>query len=79
MVAIVSAALRRKGVLLIVPMIYAVATVGLLGLWDLESVRVGVAVFRRSPPGAVYRSPQVFKKLWPSILADVNHSNAVSF
>ncbi|KAH7671148.1 GDP-fucose protein O-fucosyltransferase protein [Dioscorea alata] len=76
-VTIVSAALRRKGVLLIVPMIYAVATVGLLGLWDLESVRVGVAVFRRSPPGAVYRSPQVFKKLWASILADVNHSNAL--
>ncbi|KAJ0973221.1 hypothetical protein J5N97_021180 [Dioscorea zingiberensis] len=78
-VVIVSAALRRKGVLLVVPLIYAVVMMVLLGCWDLKSVpvSVGVAVLRRPPPGAVYKSPQVFKNLWPFMLADVNHSNAL--
>ncbi|XP_039126141.1 O-fucosyltransferase 9-like [Dioscorea cayenensis subsp. rotundata] len=79
-VVVVSAALRRRGLLLLVPLMYLVAMVVFMGCWDLEfvPVRVGVAILRRSPPGAVYKSPQVFKKLWPFMQADVNHSNALA-
>ncbi|KAK8947560.1 hypothetical protein KSP40_PGU014807 [Platanthera guangdongensis] len=47
--------------------------------WDLEGVpgRVSVSVLRRQPPGSLYRSPQLFQKLWPFMQADVNHSNAL--
>ncbi|KAG1331128.1 O-fucosyltransferase 9 [Cocos nucifera] len=51
-----------------------------LGRWNLDSVpvRIAVAVLRRRPPpGAVYRSPQVFERLWPFMQADVNNSNAL--
>lgn len=73
-----AAVLRRRGWLLAAPLLYVTAM--LLLSWDLESVpgRVGVSVLRRQPPGSVYRSPQVFQKLWPFMQADVNHSNAIT-
>lgn len=32
-------------------------------------------VYRRAPPGSVYRSPKVFKRLWPVMEADANRSS----
>ncbi|PKA62526.1 Uncharacterized protein AXF42_Ash009413 [Apostasia shenzhenica] len=76
--AAVAAVLRRRGWLLAAPLLYVTAM--LLLSWDLEGVpaRIGVAVLRRQPPGSVYRSPQVFQKLWPFMQADVNHSHAMT-
>ncbi|XP_020679563.1 O-fucosyltransferase 9 [Dendrobium catenatum] len=74
---ILAAVLRRRGWLLAAPLLYVTAM--LMLSWDLEGVpvSVGVAILGRSPPGSVYRSPQVFQKLWPFMQADVNHSNAM--
>ncbi|KAK8948339.1 hypothetical protein KSP40_PGU022440 [Platanthera guangdongensis] len=74
-----AAVLRRRGWLLAAPLLYVTAMI--LLSWDLEGVpgRVSVSVLRRQPPGSLYRSPQLFQKLWPFMQADVNHSNAVNF
>ncbi|KAJ6820009.1 uncharacterized protein M6B38_398870 [Iris pallida] len=70
---------RRGALLLLVPLLYLA---GMLACeWDLGSVvprRVGMEVLlRRRPaeaPGAVYRSPQVFARLWPYMANDSEHS-----
>ncbi|WOK97355.1 hypothetical protein Cni_G06063 [Canna indica] len=73
-------AFRRRGTLLVAPLVYLALMLVFFGRWewDLEPpvpVRVGVAILRRAPPpGSVYRSPQVFQKLWPYMQADVNYS-----
>ncbi|THU53407.1 hypothetical protein C4D60_Mb10t14080 [Musa balbisiana] len=75
-----AAALRWRVALLLVPLVYVALMLVLVGWWNLEAmpVRVGVAVLKRAPPpGSVYRSPQVFQKLWPFMQSDFNHSNAV--
>lgn len=69
MFIIVSAVFRRKGVLLFAPLLYIsgmLLYMGSLG-FDVVSLKnsVGVVVHKRAPPGSVYRSPQVFEKLWP--------------
>ncbi|XP_021661677.2 O-fucosyltransferase 9 isoform X2 [Hevea brasiliensis] len=43
-----------------------------IGWRDLKNG--GVVVRKRPPPGSVYRSPQVFKKLWPHMEAKSNRS-----
>ncbi|XP_074562355.1 O-fucosyltransferase 9-like [Curcuma longa] len=75
------ATFRRRGALLVVPLLYLALTLVFLGRWEWDlkppmPVRIGVAVLRRRvpPPGSVYRSPQVFQKLWPYMQADANHS-----
>ncbi|XP_042474394.1 O-fucosyltransferase 9-like [Zingiber officinale] len=75
------ATFRRRGALLVVPLLYLALTLVFLGRWEWDlkppmPVRIGVAVLRRRvpPPGSVYRSPQVFQKLWPYMQADLNHS-----
>lgn len=85
--AVVKAVLRRRGVLLAVPLLYLSAILVLAGKWSLDgaspAVVVGVtAAFRRRhvpAPGSVYKSSQVFEKLWPMMEADSNHTNAVRF
>ncbi|XP_020106475.1 uncharacterized protein At1g04910 [Ananas comosus] len=81
--AAAAAVLRRRAVLVVVPLLYMVVMVVLVGVWNLDSgpVRVGVAILRRRappPPGSMYRSTQVFEKLWPYMQGDVNHSNALT-
>lgn len=73
-----AAVLRRRAWLLAAPLLYVTAM--LMLSWDLEGVPVGVsvAVLRRQPPGSLYRSPQLFQKLWPFMQADVNHSTAMT-
>ncbi|KAJ4751846.1 O-fucosyltransferase-like protein [Rhynchospora pubera] len=83
--AVVTVVLRRRGVLLAVPLLYLSAIVFLAGKWGLDgaspAVVVGItAAFRRRPPpapGSVYKSSQVFEKLWPMMEADSNHTNAL--
>lgn len=85
--AVVKVVLRRRGVLLAVPLLYLSAILVLAGKWGLDgaspAVVVGVtAAFRRRhvpAPGSVYKSSQVFEKLWPMMEADSNHTNAVRF
>lgn len=85
--AVVTAVLRRRGILLAVPLLYLSAILVLVGKWGLEgappAVVVGVTTaFRRRhvpAPGSVYKSSQVFQKLWPMMEADSNHTNAVRF
>ncbi|RRT78052.1 hypothetical protein B296_00001155 [Ensete ventricosum] len=75
-----AAALRWRVALLLVPLVYVALMLVFVGWWNLEAmpVRVGVAILKRAPPpGSVYRSPQVFQKLWPFMQSDFNHSNAV--
>ncbi|ERN02976.1 hypothetical protein AMTR_s00134p00089540 [Amborella trichopoda] len=64
---------RRHGVLLFVPLVYICGMLFYMGSLPFE----GPVVANRPPPGSTYRSPEVFKKLWPSMQADDNASNAV--
>ncbi|RWW20212.1 hypothetical protein GW17_00015688 [Ensete ventricosum] len=78
-----AAASRRRGALLLAPLLYLALMLVMVGRWEwyLEPpvpVRVGVAILMRAPPpGSGYRSPRVFHELWPFMQADVNHSSAV--
>lgn len=80
---LISTVFRRKGVLLFAPLLYIsgmLLYMGSLG-FDVASLKNAVVVVhRRLPPGSVYRSPQVFQKLWPFMEAESNAShNAVFF
>lgn len=78
---LISAVFRRKGVLLFAPLVYIsgmLLFMGTLGFDVVSLKNAVVVVHRRSPPGSVYRSPQVFQKLWPFMEAESNASyNAV--
>ncbi|XP_072950790.1 O-fucosyltransferase 9-like [Typha angustifolia] len=80
---VVAAALRRRGLMLLVPLLYVSVLLISVGKWNLESeaVRVGVAALRRRTapplPGSVYRSSLVFEKLWPFMQAEANSTNAL--
>ncbi|KAF8026683.1 hypothetical protein BT93_F3225 [Corymbia citriodora subsp. variegata] len=70
---IVSAVFRRRGVLLFAPVLYITGMVLYMGSFGFD---VGL---RRNadgpaPPGSVYRSPQVFEKLWPLMQNESNSS-----
>ena len=80
---LISTVFRRKGVMLFAPLFYIsgmLLYMGLLG-FDVVSLKNAVVVgHRRLPPGSVYRSPQLFQKLWPFMEAESNAShNAVFF
>ncbi|OMO61035.1 GDP-fucose protein O-fucosyltransferase [Corchorus capsularis] len=72
---LISTVFRRKGLLLFAPLLYIsgmLLFMGSLG-FDVVSLKNAVViVHRRSPPGSVYRSPQVFQKLWPFMEAESN-------
>ncbi|EOY17260.1 O-fucosyltransferase family protein isoform 1 [Theobroma cacao] len=74
---LISAVFRRKGVLLFAPLVYIsgmLLFMGTLGFDVVSLKNAVVVVHRRSPPGSVYRSPQVFQKLWPFMEAESNAS-----
>lgn len=83
-VVLVSMVFRRRGVLLLAPFLYfsgMLLYMGSMG-FDVVSLKntVAVAVHKRAPTGSVYRSPQVFEKLWPFMECESNGSaNAVQF
>ncbi|CAL9217472.1 unnamed protein product [Arabidopsis halleri] len=68
---------RRKGVLLLAPLLYIAGMLLFMGSFGFTVLDLGHGVeivYRRGPPGSVYRSPKVFKRLWPLMEADVNGS-----
>ncbi|WOL12908.1 hypothetical protein Cni_G21677 [Canna indica] len=67
---------RRRGVFLVVPLTYLAMMLLFLRRWNPEAgpLRAGAVWV---PPGSVYRTPLLFEKLWPSIQADVNRSDAL--
>ena len=64
MLVLISAVFKRKGVLLLAPLLYIsvmLLYMGSLG-FDVVDLKSVVVVHKHAPPGFVYRSPQVFKK-----------------
>lgn len=83
-VVLVATVFRRRGVLLLAPFLYFSGMLLYMGSvgFDVASLKntVGVVVRKRAPTGSVYRSPQVFEKLWPFMERQSNGSaNAVLF
>ena len=73
----ISAAFRRKSILLVAPAVYITCMLMYMGTFNLEVVKEGVGgrILRRSPPGSVYRSPKVFEHLWPFMQAEGGNSS----
>lgn len=69
--------------LLLAPLLYISGMLLYMGSvsFDVVGIKNGVVVVhKRHPPGSVYRSPQVFEKLWPFMQTESNGSeNAVLF
>ncbi|XWS23386.1 hypothetical protein CRYUN_Cryun28dG0009300 [Craigia yunnanensis] len=75
---LISTVFRRKGVMLFAPLLYIsgmLLYMGLLGFDVVSLKNAVVVVHRRLPPGSVYRSPQLFQKLWPFMEAESNASH----
>lgn len=73
-----SVVFRRKGVLLLAPLLYIAGMLLFMGSFGFTILDLGHGVdivYRRAPPGSVYRSPKVFKRLWPVMEADANRSS----
>ncbi|KAJ4701103.1 O-fucosyltransferase [Melia azedarach] len=71
-VVLISTVFKRKGVLLVAPLLYIsvmLLYMGSLG-FDVVDLKSVVVVRKRAPPGSLYRSPQVFQKLWPFMQAE---------
>ena len=69
MFGVMSAVFRRRGLLLFAPLLYISGMLLYMGSFNFDaavSITNGVVfVHKRFPPGSLYRSPQVFHKLWP--------------
>lgn len=74
MFVLISAVFRRRGVLLCAPLLYISGMLLYMGTvnFDVSFKNAVVVVHKRPPPGSVYRSPQVFQKLWPFMEAESN-------
>lgn len=71
----ISAVFKRKGVLLLAPLLYITGMLLYMGSFGFEVVNLKHGVVRkRAPPGSMYRSPQVFERLWPFMEAESNGS-----
>ncbi|KAL8485924.1 hypothetical protein ACS0TY_027999 [Phlomoides rotata] len=73
---LISAIYRRRGVLLFAPLLYISGILLYMGIMGFDSVNN--ASSRGSDavgPGSVYRSPEVFEKLWPLMEAESNRSS----
>lgn len=73
-----SVVFRRKGVLLLAPLLYIAGMLLFMGSFGFTVLDLGHGVgivYGRGPPGSVYRSPKVFKRLWPMMEADSNRSS----
>lgn len=83
---VLSLVFKRRGVLLFAPLLYISGMMLYMGSLnfdvnlDLKSGGVAVLVRKRAPSGSVYRTPRVFRNLWPFMEAHTNHTyNAVLF
>ncbi|CAN8289776.1 unnamed protein product, partial [Cochlearia groenlandica] len=74
-----SVVFRKKRVLLLAPLVYIAGMLLFMGSFGFTVLDLGQGVeivYRRGgPPGSVYRSPKVFKRLWPMMEADANPNN----
>jgi len=64
--------------LLLAPLLYIAGMLLFMGSFGFTVLDLGHGVeivYRRGSPGSVYRSPKVFKRLWPVMEADVNGSS----
>ncbi|VFQ69881.1 unnamed protein product [Cuscuta campestris] len=66
---LVSAVHRRRGVLLFAPLLYISGMLFYMGTFGLNGGRGRPAV---APQGSLYRSPQLFEKLWPHMQDENN-------
>lgn len=78
---LVSAVFRRRGLLLLAPLLYISGMLLYMGSLSFDGGRRGGSGgggAEVQPPGSVYRSPELFEKLWPFMEGDSNRShNAV--
>lgn len=72
---IVSAVYRRRGVLLFAPLLYISGMLLYMGALGFDASRTSGGGTGLDPIGSVYRSPQVFEKLWPLMDAENNGSS----
>lgn len=78
---LLSAVFRRRGVLLFAPLLYISVMLLYMSSLSFDVVRRGGSGGGERPqPGSLYRSPQVFERLWPFMQAEGNAgSNSVLF
>lgn len=73
---LISAMYRRRGVLMFAPLLYISGILMYMGTMGFNSMdKSGGGVADATGPGSVYRSPQVFEKLWPFMEAESNRSS----
>lgn len=73
---LISAMYRRRGVLMFAPLLYISGILMYMGTMGFNSSdKSSSAVADATGPGSVYRSPQVFEKLWPFMEAESNRSS----
>ncbi|XP_042031451.1 O-fucosyltransferase 9-like [Salvia splendens] len=73
---LISAMYRRRGVLMFASLLYISGILMYMGTMVFNAVdRSGGEVSDAVGPGSVYRSPQVFEKLWPFMEAESNRSS----
>lgn len=73
---LISAMYRRRGVLMFAPLLYISGILMYMGTMGFNGVdKSRSAVADAVGPGSVYRSPQVFEKLWPFMEAESNRSS----
>ncbi|XAR57457.1 hypothetical protein NMG60_11025610 [Bertholletia excelsa] len=75
---IISSVYRRRGVLLFAPLLYISGMLLYMGSMGFDVVvvtKISGRGGKAAPPGSVYRSPQVFEKLWPFMEANNGSSS----
>lgn len=73
---VVAGVYRRRGVLLFAPLLYISGMFLYMGSLGFDMVVVSDRVSGKAAPlGSVYRSPQVFGRLWPFMEAENNGSS----
>ncbi|KAK4391248.1 O-fucosyltransferase 9 [Sesamum angolense] len=75
---LISAMYRRRGVLLFAPLLYISGMLMYMGIFGFDAVNnISSGAGDVVGPGSVYRSPQVFEKLWPFMEAENRSSNTL--
>ncbi|XP_004499554.1 O-fucosyltransferase 9 isoform X2 [Cicer arietinum] len=67
---VMSAILRRRGLLLFAPLLYISGMLLYMGSLSFDVVLVHKHRHRPPPPGSLYTSPQLFHNLWPFMETD---------
>ncbi|EPS61677.1 hypothetical protein M569_13117, partial [Genlisea aurea] len=76
---LISALYRRKGMLLFAPLIYIsglVVYMGWIGFESVNSQRINTVGSDAVGPGTLYRSPELFEKLWPFMESETSSNKS---